>query len=311
VNPHPEPEIPEAKMRAVWSFWAKPFEAHYHARWLSRRQHLLSWVLSVETISEHFPRTALYTDDEGARLLVDRLRLPFAEVSTELNRLADYDPGFWNIGKLYTYRAQKEPFIHFDNDLFLFKPLPPHLLAAPVLAQNPEPAELYRPEVLETALSEGGQVWLPAEWVWYRAARPRTGGDCAGIFGGNHVEFIDYFSSQAIKLVECPDNRAGWATLDKARQTNLFEQYLLAACVEYHRRLDSSPFRGVEIRYVFDSISQAYHTDRAVQLGFTHMLAESKLDERIARLMEERVRRDFPQQYERCLALEQTSEERG
>jgi len=289
-------------MRAIWSFWTKPFQTHGHARGLSRRQHLLSWVLSIGTISKHYPQTALFTDDEGARLLVDDLQLPFVEVSTELNKLADYDPGFWTMGKMYTYRSQKEPFIHFDNDLFLWKPLPEGLVSAPVLAQNPEPMSFYNPEFIESSLSSGGSIWLPAEWVWYRTSVPGTGGVCTGIFGGNHLEFIRYFSGQAIKLVDHPDNRAGWAPLNKMKPAILLEQYVLAACVEFHRKQASS-FQGVELRYVFDSIEEAYNPERAKQMGYTHLLGESKLDPEITARMEERVKRDYPQQYERCLAL--------
>ena len=288
-------------MRAVWSFWTKPFEAHDHRRWLSRRQYLLSWILSFGSISKHYPQTALFTDDDGARLLIDQLQLPFVEVSTELNKLAHHDPGFWTMGKLYTYRVQKEPFIHFDNDLFLFKPLPEELASAPVLAQNPEPECIYKPESLEASLSEAGSVWLPAEWVWYRVAGSRTGGDCAGIFGGNRVDFIKHFSEQAIKLVEHPDNQRGWESLEKFVPMIWVEQYLLPACIDYHRQQASSPFHDIEIRYLFDSMTHAFQSDRAEQLGFTHCLGDAKLNKELAARIEARVKRDYPEHYERCL----------
>jgi hypothetical protein len=288
-------------MRAVWSFWTKPFKTHDHKRWLSRRQYLLSWILSFETISKHYPETALFTDDDGARLLIDQLHLPFVEVSTELNKLAHHDAGFWTMGKLYTYRAQTEPFIHFDNDLFLFKPLPEELASAPVLAQNPEPESFYKPEFLEASLSEAGSVWLPAEWVWYRVAGSRAGGDCAGIFGGNRVDFIHHFSEQAIKLVEHPDNQAGWVSLEKFGPMIWVEQYLLPACVDYHRQQAASPFHGIEIRYLFESVTHAFQSDRAEELGFTHLAGDAKLNREIAARMEERVKRDYPELYERCL----------
>ncbi len=288
-------------MRAVWSFWTKPFEAHDHRRWLSHRQYLLSWILSFGSISKHYPQTALFTDDDGARLLIDQLQLPFVEVSTELNKLAHHDPGFWTMGKLYTYRVQKEPFIHFDNDLFLFKPLPEELASAPVLAQNPEPECIYKPESLEASLSEAGSIWLPAEWVWYRVAGSRTGGDCAGIFGGNRVDFIKHFSEQAIKLVEHPDNQRGWESLEKFVPMIWVEQYLLPACVDYHRQQASSPFHDIEIRYLFDSMSHAFQSDRAEQLGFTHCLGDAKLNKELAARIEARVKRDYPEHYERCL----------
>ena len=297
-------------MRAVWSFWTKPFETHDYKRWLNRRQYLLSWILSFQTISKHYAQTALFTDDDGARLLIDQLKLPFGEVSTELNSLAQHDPGFWTIGKLYTYRAQTEPFIHFDNDLFLFKPLPDELASAPLLAQNPEPENFYNPEFLELSLSEAGSVWLPAEWVWYRVAGSRKGGDCAGIFGGNRIDFIKHFSEQAIKLIEHPDNQAGWVAVDKFAPMIWVEQYLLPACVDYHRQQTFSPFHDIEIRYLFDSMSHAFQSKRAEELGFTHLAGNAKLNPELAARMEERVKRDYPEYYERCLLAADYADER-
>lgn len=229
-------------MLGVWSFWTKPFAAYYHKMWLSEQHHLLSWVLSVETAKKHYPRTSLVTDDAGARLLVDELGLEFDCVSTELNALDNRDAGFWALGKLYAYRLQTEPFVHIDSDAFLWKPLPDELTSAPVFAQNPElfgSESTYFPERLECALSLGGSLWLPAEWVWYRAAGLKQRGECCGILGGQDVGFINHYARQAIRLIEHPDNQAGWANLDSTKQNTLVEQYMLSACIEYH---------GVEIK---------------------------------------------------------------
>src|SRR5215475_8871314 len=48
-------------MKAVWSFWTKPFEAHRHSMWPSAKHHLLAWALSVETARRH------YTDSVSIR----------------------------------------------------------------------------------------------------------------------------------------------------------------------------------------------------------------------------------------------------
>src|ERR1017187_9186373 len=111
-------------MRAVWSFWSKPFLAGHGSVWAEPRQHWLSWILSLETAKCHLPETALYTDQVGADLLVDKLGLKFAEVSTVLDVLADEDPRWWALGKLRTYALQTTPFVHIDSDVFLWKPLP-------------------------------------------------------------------------------------------------------------------------------------------------------------------------------------------
>ena len=53
-------------MRAVWSFWSKPFKERRQGYWTSTKHHLMAWVVSVETARKHYTKTSLFTDDEGA-----------------------------------------------------------------------------------------------------------------------------------------------------------------------------------------------------------------------------------------------------
>jgi hypothetical protein len=292
-------------MRAVWSFWAKPFTQHHRLAWASEKYHLLAWVLSVETARRHYPVTSLVTDDEGARMLVDGLGLEFAQVSTALNALRDREAEWWALGKLYAYRAQAEPFIHLDNDVFLWKRLPPRLEAAPLFAQNPEyfvvGESFYRPQDLEAALSQSPQSWLPEEWRWFRARGGTQEAANCGIFGGAYLDFIHYYADRAIRLIQHPKNQLAWPRLsDKIGHTVLFEQYLLSACVEYHRNRAGSPHRGLRLEYLFESVEEAFQPERAAQAGFTHIWG-AKSSWAMAQRVERRVQRDYPQQYERCL----------
>ena len=119
-------------MRSVWSFWTKPFSVERRTSWASELHHWIAWGLSVETARRHYPHTCLVTDDEGARILIDELQLPFTSVTVCLNRLRDADPEWWALGKLEAYRRQREPFVHVDTDVFLWNALPAHVAAAPV-----------------------------------------------------------------------------------------------------------------------------------------------------------------------------------
>ena len=125
-------------MKAIWSLWTKPLRKNRKSIWISEKHHLLAWILSVETAKKHYSETALFTDSQGARILVEQLGLEFTQVSTELDALENCDPSFWALGKVYTYRAQTEPFIHIDSDVFLWKPLSSDINSAPLIAQNPE-----------------------------------------------------------------------------------------------------------------------------------------------------------------------------
>lgn len=292
-------------MQAVWSFWTKPYRAHHRAVWFSDTHHLLAWVLSVETAKRHYERTCLVTDVEGARLLVDDLGLEFTTVSTALSSLHDGDPDWWVLGKLWTYRAQSQPFVHIDNDVFLWKRLPEHVERAPVFAQNPEwfpPAgeSWYRPHAFDRAVrSYAG--WTPDEWRWYTARRGSEA-ICCGILGGMCVEFLSYYARLAIDMIEHPRNAAAWRALGSCIGDNiLLEQYLLAACLDYHRHRARSRFGAIEVKYLFESTDDAFDEEQACRAGYTHLIGGAKSNRLLAARLEARVRRDYPELYRRCL----------
>jgi hypothetical protein len=298
-------------MNAVWSFWTKPFVAERRSSWYHEWHHWLAWGLSVYSARQHYPQTCLVTDDAGARILIDQLQLPFAHVSTALNVIARENPEWWALGKMEAYRRQEAPFVHIDTDVFLWKRLATELEHADLFAQNPEPiilgASCYRPEELERALGRPGRGWLPREWVWYRRTTSPPRAECCGIFGGRRVDFIQHYADTAKRLLADRRNRAALRDYPgKHGQMILLEQYLLSACVEYYRERKRSPFRGIEMRYLFDSFDDAFHPERATEAGFTHLAADAKRSHRVARHLELRVRHDLPEHYERCVNYIQT-----
>jgi hypothetical protein len=290
-------------MKAVWSYWSKPFR-HQRSFWSSERHHLLSWVLSFQTARKHFPRTALYTDDMGKEMLVDKVGLEFTEVSTCLNELEHQNPQFWCLGKVLAYSRQEEPFVHIDSDVFMWSPIPERLTGADVLAQNPEAfpvdTRAYDPEQVEFAVRQSGG-WLPDELSAYM---PRDGihrAFCCGILGGRRIDFLQHYARQALRLVVDPANQPAWPMMRDPNNVNmLFEQYLLAACLEYHQARADSPYTDVRIECLFQDFGDAFQNGE--QAGFTHLIGGAKQDSTIMARLDNRVKADYPIYYERCLA---------
>ena len=293
-------------MRAVWSFWSTPFAAHRASAWGTERNHRLAWILSFECARRHYPSTALVTDDDGARLLVDGLGLEFDSVSLGLNQLDRRDSTWWTAGKLVAISEQDQPFVHLDPDVFLWAPLPAALTGSPVFTQNPEPyaagGTYYRPEVMEAALESVEGAWLPEEWRWYRTPGAVPRGECCGVVGGTNTSFLRHYARQGLRLISEPANRAPLAALpDRHDLTITLEQYLLAACIEFHRGRACSPYRDVAIDHLFSSWAEAGDAQRAADVGFTHLIAYTKRDPAVVRRLERRVAAQYPARYERCL----------
>lgn len=290
-------------MKAVWSLWSKPLSRGRHPGWLSHKHHLLSWVLSTELASRHYPETSLVTDDEGAAMLVDGLGLQFDSVSLALNRLEHHDPEWWAMGKLYAYAMQDEPFVHIDNDVFLWEPLPEALQQAPVFAQHPEyttiGASFYRPESIEHDIRRHGG-WMPEEFEHYMPIGGVLKAENCGILGGTHTDFIRHYAEQAIRFIEHPANQEVWQRRPRRDQDFVtFEQLMLSACLAYHQGRADSPFADVALAHLFSSYEDA--TTRADQCGYTHLVAGSKRDPELAAHLERVVARQDPAQYQRCL----------
>ncbi len=281
-------------MRAVWSFWSKPFWAHKGRIWREPRHHLLAWGLSLNLARRHFAETQLVTDTPGKIMLIDRLGLEFDDIRVDLDGLRDTDPGWWALGKLIAYSLQKGPFAHLDTDVFLWKALPPSLTSAPVLTQCPEVHSWddpwCAPRHVET-LFERHQLSLPVEWDWASSIDTHTfREENCGIMGGNRVDFLRHYAETAIRLIQDPAHRAAWAEVgDKGALMIILEQYLLAACLEYHRIDPRSPYRGVTVRHLFPSWSEAFNPHASARVGYTHLLGDTKSHPAVVARLEQRV----------------------
>jgi hypothetical protein len=295
-------------MRAVWSFWSKPFQQFKGRMWHSPLHHLLAWRLSLRLARRYYPDSMLVTDRTGKALLVDSLGLSFTHVSTELDSIRKVDAGWWALGKLIAYELQDRPFVHLDTDVFLWKALPPSLLNAPVFAQCPEDhpplAEWCGPIEVEQAFARHGAS-LPAEWEWSRSRSLNYYREAnCGIVGGTRTDFLRYYANLAIDLILNPDHANAWRAFPNTEGYNMVvEQFLLQSCVEFHRSNPESPFKGISIRYLFPSFADAFDHEAAARVGFTHLLGDAKRDFIVAQRLEQRSRDEDRDFYEHCVQL--------
>lgn len=104
-------------------------------------------------------------------------------------------------------------------------------------------------------------------------------------------------------------NQAAWVRFGSTVSDNiLIEQYLLAACIDYHRNRRGSEYHGAGIRYLFRSSREAFTQEAAARAGHTHLIGAAKNNPVLARRLEARVAREYPQHFERCAKLERDGE---
>jgi hypothetical protein len=139
---------------------------------------------------------------------------------------------------------------------------------------------------------------MPEEWEW-ASHQVSDRAVCCGILGGNDLPFLARYADLAIRMIRHPRNRVIWRHAGANAGDNvLFEQYLLAACLEYHH---------IAARYLFDSMEESFDEDAARQRGYTHLIGGAKRNRKLARALQNRVARDYPERYERCCSLSGSS----
>jgi hypothetical protein len=198
------------------------------------------------------------------------------------------------MGKLVAYSMQDRPFVHLDTDVFLWKPLPSWLTAAAVFGQCPEEHSCTEdwggPANVERAFQKHN-LDLPAEWEWVRSRSISQFREVnCGILGGTRTDFLRYYANLAIDLVLHPKNAAAWAEFpNKDGYNQIIEQFLLFACIDFHRVAPQSSYRSVNVRYLFPSLGQAFDEDAAAQVGFTHLLGDVKTHPTVSDRLERRM----------------------
>src|ERR1700722_12962477 len=204
-------------MKIVQSFWSKPASSQggleaYTGNWPRPRAFWHAWVLSTCWAHKHYGRVELVTDNQGAAWLVDKLKLPFAAVRTDLEQPA-VPTGLWAYGKLVAYSLQQEPFFHIDGDVFLSARLPAEYEQAQLLCQYFETgAEYPHFDVVydfNRAAIERDIPILPSFW---RFMADRSAANC-GIVGGNNVTAIHKYCADVGAMLTEPRNQAGWRKL--------------------------------------------------------------------------------------------------
>jgi hypothetical protein len=295
-------------MNAVWSLWSRPMDTAFRGGWRSLRDHLLSWVLSVETSRRHFDAAHLVTDAVGADLLTNRLGLNFDAVSVCLDALDDTDPELWAMGKLHAYRAQHAPFLHIDSDVYLWKPPPAAAYAADVFTTYPEQRRYgdacYSPASLKADIRRVGG-WIPDELDAYVSSGGMLIAENCAVIGGRRTDFIAAYADASITMLEHATNRHAWA-LRRPMMSDMFifEQHMLAAFLQFHADRPGSPFGGIRVNHFFADEYVAFRTGN--DAGFTHLISRAKDDAELLARLDRRVRRDHPDLYARVDAMTAT-----
>ena len=217
-------------MRIVQTFWTaghNPLE--YGFGWPHAEYNLMSWALSCLSLREHYDEVVLYTDTPGKRVLIDELHLPYTDVQVVFDDFPCL-PHHWALAKIKTYSLQTKPFLHVDGDIYVPRPLPEEVLAAPLIAQNREIGTVYYRRMMDRILSYP-EIKLP-DYIEQGLREESIASYNMGFFGGSDLSFIHDFCKEVFRFME--ENRMNDSACPHSRvDCNVFfEQVIFAMMVD-------------------------------------------------------------------------------
>ena len=286
-------------MKIVHSFWSKPLlsqgSSEFTGGWYERQHYYMSWALSCLQFKKYYDQVELITDVYGKQLLIDQMQLPYTRVQVVLDKLHDYHPDLWALGKIVAYSLQEESFIHADGDVFIYKRLPASLEAAPLLAQHLEvDFPYYAPhyEMMAQAFE-----YLPESMLQDRADNQTFQAYSAGLLGGHDYGFFKLFAKEAFALV---DRNAHLLPQVVPKYLNvLYEQYLFYCLCQAQGKQVSCYTQGVTLD--FEGFSD--FTGVPEQKQFVHPVDSFKRRKTTSEQLAQRLQLDHPSYYQHIQEL--------
>lgn len=286
-------------MKIIQSAWAcnKLDLLSTNSGWLAPEYNLMSWALSCLQLKKHYPEVVLYCDDTYKKILIDILQLPYTEIVCNLDILNKYHPQLWALPKIYAYSQQRNPFLHVDGDVFIWKKFNDDLLNGNLIAQNMEAATDYYEKImisLELKLN-----YFPEEIRNERKFKRKILAYNAGIFGGKDISFFKEYTSKAFEFVD--KNILNLSSINITNFNVFFEQYLFYCLVKKNKKkvnvyisetIGDNQYKG------FGDFSKVPYAK-----DYLHLLGSYKRNEFVCNQLADRLRQDYPVYYYRIIAL--------
>ncbi|MEA3212436.1 MAG: hypothetical protein QOE70_5493 [Chthoniobacter sp.] len=254
-------------MRGVMSLWTRT------PMFVAQRGPMLIQTLAANLAARVFAETEFVTDKRGAEIAAV-LGWPFGQVSTALEDWpAEGLAHIWALGKLVACALQERPFVQFDSDVLLFKPLPKRLTRHRLIAQSPDFPHYYTSREMQAAQALAGFA-------------PGGAAYNAGLLGGSDVALVRAYAWAGLDLAQ----KFRGCALNGTSTSMIVEQYQLGV---FSRRV------GVEVGTL---LPLAPTRKQVAKAGYAHLTGGAKREDKWIAKAEARLAVDFPEAYARFLA---------
>jgi hypothetical protein len=283
-------------IQSLWSCNQKDL-LKFCAGWYAPEYHLMAWALSCLQLKKYHDEVILYSDSVSAKMLIDKLRLPYTDVICNLDKLNKCHPQLWALPKINTYELQSSPFLHVDGDVFIWEPFHNKLLNSDLIAQNAEIATNHYEMIMQSL--EVQLAYIPEEIVKERRGNNIIYAYNAGILGGSDIAFFRSYTQKAKKFIS--NNTANFSKISVGAFNIFFEQYLFYCMVKKnHKKVSVLIDRIIpDNEYTgFGDFNDVPHNKQ-----FLHLIGIYKQNQTICGQMACRLRLEYPEYYYRIIEL--------
>jgi hypothetical protein len=291
--------------KIVQTLWTKPafdddnsgFQQRFNGGWLSRKYNYMAWTLSCLQLRKFYDRVELVTDAKGKQLLIDILKLPYTDVRVELDCLNHYSNSLWTLPKIYTYKIQKEPFIHVDGDVFIWEKFSKDIESAQLCSQ--QLVIDHKPQYVAMEEIETHFKFIPDCIKKDKAENRILRISNAGLFGGNNLDFFKEFVKISFDFVD--KNLALLYKLKSGSFGMIFEEYLFYCLAKEE---------GIEVTYLLEPLMDDFTGTQLIgfetvpsKTKFIHPVGSFKKYRQICDLLSNTLLVNYPDYYYRIIRL--------
>lgn len=292
-------------MKIVQTYWTKPmFQKsgdlynRLQGGWPSLKYALCAMVYSCLSIKKYYPNIELVTDTYGYKLLIEEFGLPYTKVNLSLNNF-DADPNLWALAKVYSYGLQNEPFIHIDNDIFIWGKFPERIEKASLCCQNLEQLSLDYQEglnLIKTHIPSKSNIFN--EFIDNNNLMNLYAVN-AGILGGNDIDFIKTYSKNVLDFYNHQINKFSLIG-EKIGLLNIILEQLSFGVLAQKKGIKIEYLKQIiEFDELINDIIDIYSAP--IRTKYVHCLGNIKKDLLVAQQIEFHLKSQYPNYYQKVL----------
>lgn len=289
-------------MKIIQSFWSKPvidkdngnISYSFNVGWKDKLHLYLATALSCLQLKKYYKHVELITDHKGKEIFIDKLKLPYSNVIEELNILDNYSSRLFALGKMLAYSIQTEPFIHVDNDVFIWERFSRKLESSRLISQNIEVDISFYYQILEQL--DKSFHFFPDVIKKIRETERIINAYNAGIIGGCDIDFFRNYAQISFNFID--SNIECLRSINIEQFGLIWEQFLFYCLAKDKNVKVNCLFKKGVSGYLYEQFEKV-----PLLVKYVHPIAGFKRNKYIIDWIENKLMLLYPDTYYRILEL--------